>query len=227
MLSFRNLKIGRPSKEPLIEFSGTFSLKKGLHLLIAPNGFGKTTFMQTIAGLLPPLSGDVLFDSRPPTEREVKYFSEYLFFPKWIRPSEWVPVQVGHPINDDLKSWIKSLRMESLWNRFLGEMSQGERRKVIWLTALSTDQPIILLDEPTRGLDFPALSVVRDALLELKKREKTIILTSHEVGPLLGIVDEIWFLHDRKIKSLPEVSSINPKEVDYKKFLDLAFSLYR
>src|SRR5689334_13484034 len=93
-LFFRDLKVGRPGAAPLLRLdSGRdgVALEPGVHLIVAPNGRGKSTLLQTLAGVLPSLGGDVhLGDSVYRPGADSLYISEYLSFPKFIYPSEWI-----------------------------------------------------------------------------------------------------------------------------------------
>src|SRR5690606_34715136 len=80
-------------------------------------------------------------------ERDVLYVSEYLTFPKFIYPAEWIRFVGGERI-EDLEPWIDGFSLQSKMKSFLGKMSQGERRKVTWLAAHATRRPVLLMDEP-------------------------------------------------------------------------------
>jgi ABC-type multidrug transport system ATPase subunit len=202
-LSFLDFKVGRSASRVLIEANrGETRFEPGLHLLIAPNGYGKSSFLQTLAGALPSLKGDVfLGDSVFRAAMDSYYVSEYLSFPKWIKPWEWVEFQsrerATHELKAKLSPWVKRLGLEAKMDSFLGRMSQGERRKVTWLCAHASGRPVLLLDEPLDGLDLFALEAVRDLLAAWKKEGRTVLVVAHQASEMLDLCDEYWVLKNR------------------------------
>src|SRR4051812_34611390 len=93
-LSFHNFQAGRKQTGALLELdseSQNLAIKSGAFLLFAPNGYGKSTLLQTLAGVVPALGGEVRLDGKLlDHEQHVLYLSEYMAFPKYVFPEEWV-----------------------------------------------------------------------------------------------------------------------------------------
>jgi ABC-2 type transport system ATP-binding protein len=204
-LSFDRFRAGRGGNA-LIDLDSKrdgLSLSSGLHVLVAPNGAGKSTWLQTLSGILPPLEGRALLDGQTlrPAE-DLLAISEYLSFPKYILPTEWIGWQSRVEHLPDLSGWITRLSMESKINRYLGTLSQGERRKVTWLAAHASDSPLLLMDEPLDGLDLLSLEAVREMLIEWKSRSRIIIVISHHVAEILDLADHVYFLSQKRLVRL-------------------------
>ena len=212
-LSFHNYSIGYKKNEILIELNSQqdeVSFKSGLNLIAAPNGFGKTAFLQTLSGIIPALKGDVVDDGKQlDIEKDILYVSEYLSFPKYIYPQEWVDFLSQKYKKEELKKWVKKFDLEIGFEHFLGKMSQGERRKVTWLAAHFSKKPIILLDEPFDGLDILAIESAREMLNIWKQEERVVIIVGHQVGDFLDLMDEVFFIFDKKFHSMKGLNHAN------------------
>lgn len=205
ILYFDQYTIGRGTRRLLsLDSNGSdgVSLSSGLTLLLAPNGYGKSTLLQTLAGVLPALSGTCTTgESKRPlqVERDLFYVSEYLSFPRYLKASEWVDVfssrdpEIWHP------EW---LRMNDLMERYLGELSQGERRKVTWLAAHASGRPLLLMDEPLDGLDFYALEGARKFLRAWKEEGRAVLMIAHQVAEVLDEAQEVWGIENGRITTL-------------------------
>ena len=213
-VSFRNLKVGRPSTStPLLELDtstqSALTLKPGLQILVAPNGHGKSTLFQTLAGTLPALGGEIRYgESRLNPSEDVLYISEYLTFPKFIYPSEWIEFLSGRPYAGEtekfLAPWIQKFQLEKPFKTFLGRQSQGERRKTTWLAAHTSTRPIVLLDEPLDGLDLYGIRAAREMLGEWKNQDRTVLLIAHQVSEVIDLCDEVFLIHNRRVLSWAE-----------------------
>jgi ABC-type multidrug transport system ATPase subunit len=197
-LSFPNgLVLGRSLKKALVEIPSDTHLSPGLHAILAPNGVGKSTLLQTLAQKIPPLRGHAEWDRSQLLENQVQYVSEYLTFPKFIYPEEWVAFVAKCSPNQSPERWkevVELLRMDHLKRQFLGRMSQGERRKVTWAAVHLSEEPIVLLDEPLDGLDLFALEGVRHLIQDWKRRGRVMIFVAHQVTEVLDLVDGLWIM---------------------------------
>lgn len=203
-LSFRELSVGRTRGKPLLELDSSRDgcrLGSGIHLIVAPNGYGKSTFLQTVAGVLPSLGGTVLADDRSFTpSADASYVSEYLTFPKFVYPGEWVDFAAGKSVDLANDRWVEAFGLKSKTGSYLGRMSQGERRKVTWIAAHYSQRPILLLDEPLDGLDLFAIQTAREMISEWKHEGRVVLIVAHQVGELLDLSTEVHLIGDRKLK---------------------------
>jgi len=210
-LSFTNIRVGRDRKKVLIDIDSgrdRIEFKPGLNVLIAPNGWGKSTLLQTIAGYLSPLGGEIKYGDRlliP--ERDVLYVSEYLSFPKYIYPPEWIQFIAGKVDQKLRLEAAKRCRINDQLKRFLGQLSQGERRKVTWVAAQFSKRPILMLDEPFEGLDVLATEAARDAIKEWKNQGRIALLVTHKFWSVQDLVDQAYFIHDHRLKRWDQLVS--------------------
>jgi len=203
-LSFRELKIGRADDRVLLNLDSDrdgISLLPGIQLLMAPNGIGKTSFLLTVAGVIAPLGGRVVWDGKPLLSgKDVFYMSEFMSFPKLVTPREWISYAGGRFSAPRMGPWVKRLGVPDVDSNFMGRMSQGERRKVMWLAAHASEREIILLDEPFKGLDLLGAMATVELLIQWKKEGRLILIVTHQAEELFSICDEILLIHEKRVR---------------------------
>lgn len=205
-LLFRNFKITRNQKL-LIQIDtdqDQIRLCSGLNFLVAPNGYGKTSLLLELSGVVRPSSGEIMFGSGfLDSEKDVFYVSEYLTFPKFLYPEEWVEWSIGKRIEKsdqkELKELIRKFRLEESWKKVLGKLSQGDRRKVTWIAAIYSKKPVILLDEPFDGLDMFSLAIARGILERWKKEGKILLVVAHQLLEVLDLASSVFSIRDQKL----------------------------
>ncbi len=185
-------------------------VKKGtIHGFIGPNGAGKSTTMKIIAGLIPPTSGFVevdgiealknpsevsgrigLLPEQPPLYLGMRV-EDYLRFSQEINGAQ----EEGQAL---LEKIIERCRLQDVRKRLIGNLSKGFKQRVAMAQALVYGADIIILDEPTVGLDPNAIVDVRDLIHELKK-EHTILLSTHQLHEVARICDEVTIIDKGKI----------------------------
>lgn len=232
-LSFHDLKVGRPNQNLLNMDTASqgISFQAGLNLIVAPNGYGKTTLLQTLAGVLKPQSGAFKIDDRTVRpEEDALYVSEYLSFPKFIKSSEWIEFIADQPwgsaIEGQLQLKVKGFRLEDKMQNFLGRLSQGERRKVTWLGAFCSKKPILLLDEPLDGLDLLSIECARQILREWKAQGKIVCLIAHQISELLDLSDQVFLIKDQKLIDWKTVNPTAASQLPVEKFRTSVLEFY-
>ncbi len=177
----------------------------GIYAILGPNGSGKTTLIKSILGMVIPDSGNIMINGG-----KVKKQSEYR------HKIDYLPQIANFPGNltvKELLKMIKDLRNSSIddtslinyfgINKFidkkLGELSGGMKQKVNIVLCFMFDSPIIILDEPTTGLDPLALIQLKDLISREKEKKKTILITSHIMNFVEEVSDHIVFLLEGKV----------------------------
>jgi ABC-2 type transport system ATP-binding protein len=213
MIKLENLEIGRKKGEALLKIPH-LELGAGLHLLVAPNGFGKSTLFQTLGGVLPRLEGDVYLGNRTlDPQTDVLYLSEYLTFPKYIYPSEWISfLSRGEECAEE--EWTQ-FRLNDLKSRYLGRMSQGERRKVNWLACSASRAPVLLMDEPLDGLDLYAIETARKMINVWKTNGRLIWMVAHQVSDVLDLADSVWLIENKNLVFMPGRENFRSEVLDF------------
>lgn len=191
-------------KPILTNFSYKFK-DGGFYAIIGRNGSGKTTLLRTIAGLLPKLSGSIEIFDKEISEYSAKDISKLLsiVFTDAIACSNISLRQLvsmgripytnfwGKLTAEDeeiVKEAINRLGLESLSEREVSKLSDGQRQKAMIAKSLAQESPIIILDEPTAFLDAPSR---RELFRLLKSLQKTIIISTHEIALAREFAEEI------------------------------------
>jgi len=189
--------------------------------LLGPNGSGKSTTMKLLLGLLFPTSGAIRVLGRPPRDVRVKnrigflpeetYLYPYLdaeetldFFARLHRFSR-------RERRRRVGALIEMVGLAGARHRPLREYSKGMARRIGMAQALINDPELILLDEPTTGLDPIGTREVKDLLVELKQRGKTILLCSHLLADVEDVCDRIGILYGGRLCALGEVGELLSK----------------
>lgn len=228
MLTTSSLTIGYP-RQPLAS-ALTLELRPGeMVCLIGPNGAGKSTLLRTLAGMLPPLAGEVLLDGQnlhclPPLELAKRLAIVLTTRVEAGNLSAWTLVSLGrHPYTDWLGRLTERDRaaihhaMEltgclPLAARPIHELSDGERQKVMIARALAQEPQILLLDEPTAFLDLPRRVEVFQLLRRLSRETGVaILLSTHDLDLALRLADRMWLfaMNGDLLTGLPEELALN------------------
>lgn len=178
----------------------------GITAVLGPNGSGKTTLIKTILGMVLPEKGDILIEGKS-VLGEFEYRDRIGYLPQIARFPENLSVRELFALVKDLHKGRTS-NEEVLINHFglhthldkrLGNLSGGTKQKVNLTLTFMYDNPFLILDEPTAGLDPVALIRFKELLLEAKSAGKQIILTTHIMSLVEELADEIVFLLEGKI----------------------------
>jgi len=173
------------------------------YALIGPNGSGKTTLIKSILGLVIPTSGEILVDSQP-TLRNWKYRDKIGYMPQIGRyPDNMKIGQVIDMIKNIRQSeqhldeeLIQLFGLDKILEKRMHTLSGGTRQKVSAALAFLFNPPILILDEPTAGLDPLAVEHLKDKVQREKESGKLIIITSHIMSDLDDLTSELVYLID-------------------------------
>lgn len=214
-IELRHLRTGYTERRRSVVISPDLSLsiRPGeIVMLMGPNGSGKSTLMHTMAGLLPPLAGEVELGEKPLSSLTMKEVARQLSLVLTERipagnMDVWEVVTIGrYPYTgfrgvlsaEDKRICEESLatcRLTELRERIFDTLSDGEKQRVMIARALAQETPLILLDEPTAHLDLPSRLEVTTMLRTLAhKLGKSILISTHELDLALGWADTIWLL---------------------------------
>lgn len=179
--------------------------------LLGPNGSGKSTTVKMLLGLLYPTAGTLSVMGRSPraveTKREIGYLPEESYLYKYLTAIETLDF-FGALFR--LSSEERLSRAEQLLDmvglsharrRRVGEFSKGMARRIGLAQAMINDPSLLILDEPTSGLDPLGCKEVKDLILHLKKRGKTVIITSHMLSDVEDVCDRVMIMYGGKIRA--------------------------
>jgi ABC-2 type transport system ATP-binding protein len=186
--------------------------------LLGPNGSGKTTTIKVLLGLLHPTSGRVRVLGRSPrhvrTKSRIGYLPEESYLYPYLTPRETLRFYAKlFPMPADerdrrVEQLLDMVDLAGAANRPVGEFSKGMARRVGLAQALVNNPDLLILDEPTSGLDPIGCRQVKDLLLALSRRGKTIILTSHLLADMEDVCDRIGILYAGQLRALGAVNDL-------------------
>jgi len=177
----------------------------GVFAILGPNGSGKTTIIKTILGMVLPTSGSIEVNGEPVKNnyqyrKDIEYLPQIARFPENLKVSELIDMvqdirgQKGNP-----NQLIDLFDLKLFLSTKLSNLSGGTRQKVNIVLCFMFDNDIIILDEPTVGLDPVALIRLKDWIKREKELGKTILITTHIMDVVEELSDEIVFLLEGKI----------------------------
>lgn len=182
--------------------------------LLGKNGEGKTTLLNLLSGQIFPDQGSCLVLEEIPSERNARFLQQIFLLPEEISMPEVTAIEyikmyaAFYPtFRDDIcKACVESFEI-NLSDR-LSKMSQGQRKKVAITLALAAHTPLLLMDEPTNGLDIPSKATFRKLVASLIDDNQTVIISTHQVRDLESLIDTVLILDQRQIllnKTLNEI----------------------
>lgn len=189
--------------------------------LLGPNGSGKSTTIKIILGLLHPSSGAIAVLGRPPrdvaTKRNIGYLPEESYLYRYLTARETlsfygslfgIPSRVLRRRIDELLDMLDLTRAA---DRPVGEFSKGMARRIGLAQALLNDPRLVILDEPTAGLDPIGCRQAKDLMLALVQRGKTVLLSSHLLADVEDVCDRIAILSDGRVRAMGRVDELLEK----------------
>ena len=172
--------------------------------LLGPNGAGKTTMIRIINRITIPNSGEVLFDGRPITQKDVEkigYLPEErgLYRKMEVGDQAMYLAQLKGMSEKDaraeLKKWFMKFGIQDWWKKKVEELSKGMAQKVQFITTVVHKPSLMILDEPFSGFDPVNAELIRKEILELKEQGATIILSTHNMESVEELCDNIALIN--------------------------------
>jgi ABC-2 type transport system ATP-binding protein len=186
--------------------------------LLGPNGSGKTTTLKLLLGLIFPTSGEARIFGRPATDvtknERIGYLPEESYLYKFLDAEETLDFYGRlFDMSPEERSRRATLLIEMVGlerdrKRQLREYSKGMTRRIGVAQALINDPELVLLDEPTSGLDPIGTREMKDLIVDLKARGKTVIMCSHLLADVEDVCDRIAVLHQGELKELGRVEDL-------------------
>lgn len=173
--------------------------------LLGPNGSGKSTTIKIVLGLLEPSAGECRIYGKPSrtvaARRSVGFLPEAPYFYRYLSGRELVGYYarlcgVGKgDLTEAVDSVIELVGMQEAAHRRVGTYSKGMLQRIGLAQAIVHDPQLIILDEPTAGVDPLGSAAIAEIIRELKSRGKTILLSSHLLAQIEGLCDRVAILH--------------------------------
>ncbi len=204
MLETRQLNFGYGADSLFVDTDLTLA-PGHIYGLLGLNGAGKSTLLKLMTGLLFPKSGQIVTCGFDPTRREPGFLARVFLLPEELDVSgvtgkEFIAVRSPfYPDFDQAQMQRYLDEFEIPERRKLTELSHGQRKKFLLAFGLACNTPLVLLDEPTNGLDIPSKGLFRRLVAESLNEDRTILVSTHQVRDVESLVDRILILHEGKV----------------------------
>lgn len=206
MITVENLSFAYRKSKHAVLHDFSLSFKPGrVYGLLGKNGAGKSTLLYLMSGLLTPQSGKVLFHDTDVRRRlPVTLQDQFLVPEEFELPSVSLVsyVELNSPFyprfsKEDLIKYLHYFEMDIDVN--LGALSMGQKKKVFMSFALAANTSLLLMDEPTNGLDIPGKSQFRKFIASGMSDERTIVISTHQVRDIDKVLDHVLIMDESRV----------------------------
>src|SRR6185436_890019 len=192
--------------------------------LIGPNGSGKTTLIKSILGMVKPGSGKIFFNNEPingdPSYRsQIGYMPQIGRYPDNMRVGQLFKMiqNIRNVAADKLdEELIEKFKLKEIFKKSMRTLSGGTRQKVSAALAFFFDPGVLILDEPTAGLDPLSSEILKEKIISEKKKNKLILITSHILSDLDELTTHIMYLQEGKLEFFKEIDQLREETGELK-----------
>lgn len=203
MIHIQDLKFGYNKHEVFDNLSLSFDEGK-IYGLLGLNGAGKSTLLYLMSGLLFPNSGSVEFNGYDMTKRNPNALADLFLVPEeFDLPKVTLEkyVKLNAPFypkfsRETLNKCLNGFNMDA--NILLDKLSMGQKKKAFMCFALAANTSLLIMDEPTNGLDIPSKSQFRQVVSSCMDDNRTIIISTHQVADVQNLIDHITIIDSKK-----------------------------
>ena len=211
LMTLNNLSIGY-NGQPVLSGISLAIARDSFTAILGANGSGKSTLLKTLIGLLPPVAGHIDTASTTGAPLVFGYVPQSTQFDSIylltgfevalmgaygrVRPGRFVP-----PMERAFtRECLRAADAEEFAGKRFAELSGGQRQRVLIARALTTRPDVLVLDEPTAGVDHAATHAVLEFILQIRKERKiTVLLVTHDFGMVRRHTQQVIWLHEGKV----------------------------
>jgi ABC-2 type transport system ATP-binding protein len=205
MVRIRNLHFGYSRRVLQLENLNLDLLRGRIYGLLGKNGAGKSTLLKNIVGLVFPQSGTCELDGHAAALRRPDTLQDLFFLPEDVQVPPVTATQLAastgvfYPRFDEgaFHEYLRELDVPSMTQ--LTALSYGQQKKVLIAFALATNTSLLVMDEPTNGLDIPSKAQFRKLVARALGEERCVIISTHQVRDLDSLIDTVLVLHERRV----------------------------
>lgn len=205
MIKIKNIEKRFKKLQALSDINATFN-KGQVISLIGPNGSGKTTLIKCILGLVKPGSGTIYFNEQPIDEnveyrKDIGYMPQIGRYPDNMKTGQLFEMlknirKTDKPVDEEL---YYKFKLDTIRDKSMRTLSGGTRQKVSAALAFLFDPEVLILDEPTAGLDPLSSEILKEKIITEKVKGKLILITSHILSDLEELTTDIIYLQEGKL----------------------------
>ena len=206
MIEVSHLSYRYGRKRPAVFENVSFSLEPGrIYGLLGKNGTGKSTLLYLLSGLLFPQEGSVKYHGLEMRERRPEALGDLYLFPETFRlPNMSLKnyVRLHAPFYPNYSEQLMHSSLEEFDltpDVHLGQLSMGQQKKAYLSFALATNTSLLLMDEPSNGLDIPSKSQFRRAVARAMTDERTVVISTHQVGDVEALIDRVMIIGNTRL----------------------------
>jgi len=214
MIEISNLTFGYRRRSPLFK-SLNLKLEKGhIYGLLGKNGAGKSTLLKNIAGLVIPKEGFCKVNGHMSSQRVPSFLQELFFIPEEL----YLPAVSAAQFAKGTAHFYPKFDLDMFWKilsdfdvpheGLLNKLSFGQQKKVLIAFGLATNTSLLIMDEPTNGLDIPSKIQFRKVIASVLTDDRCIVISTHQVRDLDSLIDTLIVLNNKEIvlnKSIDEI----------------------
>jgi len=205
MIDIQNLTFSYSKKDHLFQELNLQAKEGSIIGLLGKNGAGKSTLLKLMAGLLKPHAGTIDILNQNPFHRQPAYLQQVYFVPEELEVAA-ISINSYVKATGPLYPGFDYSKMAGILHDFeldgvknLGKMSYGQKKKFIIAFALSTNCKLLILDEPTNGLDIPSKALFRKVMAGALADDQMVIISTHQVKDVENLIDRIVLIDHGRI----------------------------
>lgn len=192
--------------------------------LIGPNGSGKTTLIKCILGLVRPDSGKISVNNKyingdPDYKNDIGYMPQIGRYPDNMKVGQLFDMLKNirsHSADHQDEEIIRQFKLQTIFEKPMRTLSGGTRQKVSAAVAFLFDPGILILDEPTAGLDPLSSEILKEKIQKEKKKGKLILITSHILSDLEELTTHVMYMQEGKMEFVKDIQSIREETGELK-----------
>ncbi|MDB4999496.1 MAG: transporter ATP-binding protein [Mucilaginibacter sp.] len=217
MIQFDNLSFGY-SRKKLLYKNLSLSIESGsIYGLLGKNGAGKSTLLKNMIGTLFPVEGNVMINGMNPKSRKpsflqtIYYIAEDVYVPSLTIKQYHNLFSPFYPLFNEENFYKYLQELEVSVNGKLNKLSFGQQKKFVIAFALACNTKVLLMDEPTNGLDIPSKAQFRKLIASVMNDDRIIFISTHQIRDLENMIDNVIIVDNGKLLLHSSIATIADK----------------
>ena len=217
MIKFENISKKFGKLQVLNEIDTTFKMGQSI-AIVGPNGSGKTTLIKILLGMVLPDKGNLFFNNLNTHNThnyrgQIGYMPQISLYPPNLKIRQLVKMMTDIRMAEGWNGTIdnelfEAFELKEIENKPVGTLSGGSRQKVGATLAFRFDPSVLVLDEPTAGLDPVAAEILKEKIQKERAKGKLILITSHIVADLDELTDHMLYMQDTRIQFFKKIEEL-------------------